>query len=114
VTTEVEIDGADTSPVRGSFAAEAQKAGFQVTFEQTAPPLQQTPGTTYGVLATFGTTINAANTFALRLAAEGFRYIGIAYQNGRWLVVMPAVPLKGALSIAAEVHGAGFRIAFEG
>ncbi len=40
---EVEIDGADTSPVRSSFAAEAQKAGFPVTFEQTAPPLDRKP-----------------------------------------------------------------------
>ena len=109
---EVEIDGADTSPVRSSFAAEAQKAGFPVTFEQTAPPLNRTPRSTYGVFGTFG-SIAAANTLAWRLAAVNFRYIDIAYQNGKWLVVVPAVPLKAALSIAAEVHKAGFHIAFQ-
>lgn len=110
---EVEIDGADTSAVRVSFAAEAQKAGFPVTFEQTAPPLKRNPGYTYGVFGTFR-SIAAANKLSWRLAAVNFRYIDIAYESGRWLVVMPAVPLKAALSIAAEVHRAGFHIAFQG
>ena len=109
----MEIDGADTSAVRGSFATEAQKAGFPVTFEQTAPPLLRTRAATYGVFGTFR-SITAANKLAWRLAAVNFRYIDIAYQNGKWLVVMPAVPLKAALSIAAEVHKAGFHIAFLG
>jgi hypothetical protein len=42
---EVEIDGADRVADRVSFAAEAQKAGFQVTFEQTRPPLERKPDT---------------------------------------------------------------------
>jgi hypothetical protein len=109
---EVEIDGADRSADRVSFAAEAQKAGFQVTFEQTRPPLERKPGYTYGVFGTFG-KIAAANTLVWRLAALNFRYIDIAYQNRKWLVVMPAVPLKAALSIAAEVHKAGYHIAFQ-
>ena len=109
---EVEIDGADRSADRASFAAEAQKAGFPVTFEQMAPPLALKPGWTYGVLGTFR-SIAAANTLSWRLAAVNFRYIDIAYQNKKWLVVMPAVPLKAALSIAAEVHKAGFHIAFQ-
>jgi hypothetical protein len=108
---EVEIDGADKSADRGSFAAEAQKAGFPVTFEQTAPPLMPRPGDTYGVFGTFR-GITAANALALRLATVNFRYIDIGYKSGNWLVVMPQVPIRAALSIAAEVHKAGFRIAF--
>src|SRR3954469_21443209 len=34
---ELEIDGADTQKDRSSFAEEAGKSGFQVTFEQTGP-----------------------------------------------------------------------------
>ena len=109
---DVLIDGADRTADRTSFAAEAQKAGFPVTFEQTAPPLQLKPGYTYGVLGTF-TRIAAANALSWRLAPAGFRYIEIAYDAGKWLVVMPAVPVKNALSIAAEVHKAGFHIAFQ-
>jgi len=109
---DVLIDGADKTADRSSFAAEAQKAGFPVTFEQTAPPLQLRQGYTYGVLGTF-TRIAAANALSWRLASVGFRYIEIAYANGKWVVVMPAVPIKNALSIAAEVHRAGFHIAFQ-
>jgi hypothetical protein len=109
---EVEIDGADTSAVRSSFAAEAHKAGFEVTFEQTGPPLKPPPGQTYGVFGTF-TNITAANKLSLRIAGAGFRYIDIAYANRKWLVVMPQVPIKAALSIAAEAHKAGFHIAFQ-
>ena len=108
---EVEIDGADHTADRVSFAAEAQKAGFPVTFEQTAPPLLLKPGYTYGVFGTF-TSIAAANRLSWRLASVGARYIDIARSNGRWLVVMPAVPIKNALAIAAEMHKAGFHISF--
>jgi hypothetical protein len=106
------INGADKTADRGSFAAEAQKAGFPVTFDQLAPPLERNPGYTYGVLGTFR-SITAANKLAWQLASVDFRYIEITYLNGKWLVVMPAVPLKAALSIAAEVHKAGFHIAFQ-
>src|SRR5438309_5355175 len=41
---ELEIDGADTQAQRTSFAHEALRAGFPVTFEQTAPPLQYRAG----------------------------------------------------------------------
>ena len=109
---EVLINGADDTADRGSFATEAQKAGFPVTFDQLAPPLDRRPGHTYGVLGT-SRSIATANKLAWRLATVNFRYIEIAYENGRWLVVMPAVPLKAALSIAAEVHKAGFHIAFQ-
>jgi hypothetical protein len=108
---DVLIDGADNTADRGSFAAEAQKAGFPVTFEQTAPPLQLRKGYTYGVLGTF-TRIAAANALSWKLATVNFRYIEIAYVNGKWVVVMPAVPIRNALSIAAEVNKAGFHIAF--
>ena len=106
------INGADKTADRGSFAAEAQKAGFPVTFDQLAPPLELLPGHTYGVFGTFR-SITAANKLAWRLATVNFRYIEITYVNGKWVVVMPAVPLKAALSIAAEVHKAGFHIAFQ-
>ena len=109
---EVLINGADKTADRTSFATEAQKAGFPVTFDQLAPPLDRKPGYTYGVFGT-SRSIAAANKLAWRLAAVNFRYIEIAYEDGRWLVVMPAVPLKAALSIAAEVHKAGFHIAFQ-
>jgi hypothetical protein len=109
---EALINGADKTADRGSFAAEAQKAGFPVTFDQLAPPLERLPGHTYGVFGTFR-SITTANKLAWRLASVNFRYIEIAYVNGRWQVVMPAVPLKSALSIASEVHKAGFHIAFQ-
>jgi hypothetical protein len=47
-----------------------------------------------------------------RLVPIGFRYVDIARTPTRWLVVMPQVPVKHALSIAAEAHRAGFRITF--
>jgi hypothetical protein len=64
--------------------------------------------------AVFGhcATVTAANALAQRLAASGFRYIDIVKVGARWAVVMPQVPVKHALSIAAEVHKAGFRITF--
>jgi hypothetical protein len=109
---EALINGADKTADRTSFAAEAQKAGFPVTFDELAPPLHRKPGYTYGVLGKF-TRITAANTLVGKLATIGFRYIEITYINCKWLVVMPAVPLKAALSIAAEVHKAGYHIAFQ-
>ena len=108
---EVEIDGADRVADRSSFAAEARKAGFQVTFEQIGPPLQPPKGQVVGTFAKLP-TLTAANTLALRLAAANFRYIDIVKIGARWAVVMPQVPVKHALSIAAEVHRAGFRITF--
>ena len=108
---ELEIDGADRGADRASFAAEAKKAGYQVTFEQTGPPLQPPKGQ---VVGTFGklATVTAANALAQKLASIGFRYIDIVRVGARWAVVMPQVPVKHALSIAAEVHKAGFRITF--
>ena len=108
---EVEIDGADNVAGRGSFAREAQKAGFQVTFEQTGPPMQPPAGQAVGVFAR-PRTLAAANTLAGRLAATGFRYVDIVRVGRAWAVVLPQVPVAHALSIAAEVHRAGFRIAF--
>ena len=110
---EALINGADNTADRSSFAAEAQKAGFPVTFDELAPPLQRKPGYTYGVFGTFK-SITAANNLAWKLAAIDFLYIEITYLNGNWVVVMPAVPLKSALSITQEVQKAGFHIAFQG
>jgi hypothetical protein len=108
---EVEIDGADSVASRVSFAREAQKAGFQTTFEQIGPPLQPLAGEAVGVFARLR-TIAAANTLAGRIAATGFRYIDIVRAGSVWEVVLPQVPVASALSIAAEVHRAGFRITF--
>jgi hypothetical protein len=105
------IGGADKTADRESFAREAQKAGFQVTFEQTGPPLQPPSGQVVGIFARFA-TVTAANALAGKLAASNFRYIDIVRMGSKWAVVMPQVPVASALSIAKEVHSAGFRIAF--
>jgi hypothetical protein len=108
---EVEIDGADTQQQRSSFAAEAAKAGFQVTFEQRGEPMQPAPNEVVGVFAS-KTSLAAANALAWKLAAPGFRYIDIVPSGRRWLVVMPQVPVRAALSIAKEVAKTGFHIQF--
>lgn len=108
---EVEIDGADNQATRSAFANEAARAGFQVTFEQIAPPMAFQQGQVVGIFAA-KRTLAEANTLMQRLAASGFRYIDIARSPTRWLVVMPQVPVKHALSIAREVSSAGFRITF--
>jgi hypothetical protein len=109
---ELEIDGIDNTADRPVFAAEAAKAGYQVTFEQTWPPLKFKPGEVFGTFGRFA-TVTAANTYMQRLAGANYHYIDLAYSGGKWLVVMPQVPVKNALSIAAEAHRAGFRIVFK-
>jgi len=108
---EVEIDGADREADRSSFANEASRAGFEVTFEQTLPPMAFKQGQVVGIFAA-KRTLAEANVLMQRLAPIGFRYIDIARSPTRWLVVMPQVPVKQALSIAREVSTAGFRITF--
>ena len=108
---EVEIDGADRGADRSSFANEAARAGFQVTFEQTLPPMAFKQGQVVGIFAA-KRTLAEANALMQRLAPIGFRYIDIARSPTRWFVVMPQVPVKQALSIAREVSTAGFRITF--
>ena len=108
---EVEIDGADNQADRSSFAAEAKKAGFPITFEQTAPPMEYRQGQVVGVFAAKRTLVEA-NALMWRLSKSGWLYIDLARTPTRWLVVMPQVPVKHALPIAHEVATAGFRIAF--
>ena len=108
---EVEIDGADRAADRTSFAAEARTAGFDVTFEQTAPPMEFRQGQVVGVFAA-KRALAQANTLMWRLSAQGFVYVDLVRTPSRWLVVMPQVPVKHALSIAREVSSAGFRITF--
>jgi hypothetical protein len=108
---ELEIDGADTQQQRSSFSAEAAKAGFQVTFEQRGEPLLPGPKEVVGVFAS-KTTLEAANALAWKIAAQGFRYVDIVPSGRRWLVVMPQVPVRNALSIAKEVAKAGWHIQF--
>jgi hypothetical protein len=109
---ELEIDGADDTADRVSFAKEAAKAGYQVTFEQTWPPLKYKPGEVVGTFARFA-SVTAANAYMQRLAAVGYRYIDLAYSGGKWLVVLPQVPVKNVPSIVAEARKAGFRITFK-
>lgn len=108
---ELEIDGADTQQQRTSFAAEAAKAGYQVTFEQREEPLQPGKNEVVGVLGSKA-TVTAANALAWKLARAGFRYIDVVPSGRRWLVVMPQVPVRNALSIAKEVAQTGFHIQF--
>jgi hypothetical protein len=108
---EVEIDGADSAADRSSFATEARKAGFLVTFEQTAPPMEYRQGQVVGIFAA-KRTLAEANALRQRLARSGWIYTDIARTPKRWLVVMPQVPVKHALPIAHDVAGAGFHIAF--
>jgi hypothetical protein len=108
---EVEIDGADRQADRTSFAHEAIKAGYPVTFEQTAPPLQYKQGEVIGV---FGQTrtVSTANTLMMRLSRSGFFFIDLVREGSHWLVAMPQVPITHALSIAHEAASVGFHIQF--
>jgi hypothetical protein len=109
---EVEIDGADRQADRASFAVEAAKAGFPITFEQTAPPMQYQPGQVVGVFGRLG-TVAGANALMWRLSRSGFNFIDLVRVGSRWFVVMPQVPVKHALSIAHEAATAGFHIQFQ-
>lgn len=109
---EVEIDGADRQADRSSFALEASKAGFYVTFEQIAAPMQYQVGEVVGVFARLR-TVSAANALMSRLSHNGFLFIDLARVGSRWFVVMPQVPVKHALSIAHEVASVGYQIQFQ-
>ena len=108
---EVEIDGADRQADRTSFAQEASRAGFPVTFEQTAPPMQYKAGEVVGVFARKRTVVEA-NALMGKLSRNGFLFIDLVPEGKVWLVVMPQVPVKHALSIAHEVATAGYHIQF--
>jgi hypothetical protein len=109
---ELEIDGADTNKQRASFSAETTKAGFHVSFEQTGDPLNPPPGQVVGVIAR-KSTVTAANALVWQLVARGWLYLDIAYDGGKWLVVMPQVPVKAALSIARDLAKGGYHIQFQ-
>jgi hypothetical protein len=108
---EVEIDGADRQADRTSFAQEASRAGFQVTFEQTAPPMQYKAGQVIGI---FGRkrTVSDASALMTKLSKSGFLFIDLVRDGTTWLVVMPQVPVKHALSIAHEAATAGYHVQF--
>jgi hypothetical protein len=108
---EVEIDGADRQADRTSFAQEASRAGFPVTFEQTAPPMQYKAGEVVGVFAR-KRTVGEASALLGKLSRSGFLFIDLVPEGTVWLVVMPQVPVKHALSIAHEVATAGYHIQF--
>src|SRR4029077_4524500 len=90
---EVEIDGADRQADRASFAQEAAHAGFQVTFEQLAPPMQYKAGEVIGIFARTR-TVAQANVLMAKLSHSGFLFIDLVPQGNVWLVVMPEVPVK--------------------
>lgn len=109
---ELEIDGADTAKQRGSFSKEATKAGFHISFEQTGDPLSPPAGQVVGVIARKA-SVTAANALVWTLVAHGWQYLDIVSSSGKWLVVMPQVPVKSALSIAQEMSKAGYHIQFQ-
>ena len=109
---EVFIGGADRSSDRSSFAEEAHKAGFHVTFQQTAPPMQYQAKHVVGVFGSFR-SIAKANALMWALSDRGFIFIDLARSPTRWLVVMPQVPIKDALPIAHELATAGYHIQFQ-
>jgi len=109
---ELEIDGADTARQRASFSAEATKAGFHISFEQTGDPLNPPPGEVVGVIARKA-SVTAANALVWQLVSHGWQYLDIVYSGGKWLVVMPQVPVKSALSIARELAKAGYHVQFQ-
>ena len=108
---KVYVGGADTQRQRSTFAAEARKAGFTISFEQTGDPLRPQHGQVYGVFDRFG-TVTAANALQWKLASIGLDYTELVRIGARWAVVMPQVPVKNALSIAREVANAGYHIQF--
>jgi hypothetical protein len=108
---EVEIDGADRQADRVSFGQEAARAGYHVTFEQTAPPMEPKPGEVVGVFAR-KRTVGEANALLARLSGIGFPFLDLAPEGKVWLVVMPQVPVKHALSIAHEAASAGYHVQF--
>ena len=109
---EVEIDGADTEKQRSSFANEAAKLGFTITFEQQAPPMAFQENYVVGVLGR-KRSLADANALMWRLAKANFRYIDVVPSGRIWLVIMPQVPVKAALSIAKEVATVGYHIQFQ-
>ena len=108
---EVEIDGADRQKDRMSFAKEAARSGYYVTFEQTGPPMQPPPGQVVGVFAQ-KRSVGEANALMAKLSHVGFLFIDLVPEGKVWLVVMPQVPVKHALSIAHEAATAGYHIQF--
>jgi len=84
---------------------------FEVEIEQTAPPMQYQQGQVIGVFGQFR-TVSAANALMMRLSLSGFLFIDLGREGNHWLVVMPQVPVKHALSIAKEAASAGFHVQF--
>ena len=109
---EVYIGGADRPSDRSSFFNEAHKAGYHVTFQQTAPPMLYHPKQVVGILGALR-SVTQANALMWKLSDDGFYFLDLARSPTRWLVVMPQVPIKDALSIAKEVATAGFHIQFQ-
>jgi hypothetical protein len=109
---EVFIGGADRPSDQASFYKEARGAGFHVTYQQSAPPMQYEPNSVVGVLGSFR-TVAQANALMWKLSDRGFWFLDLARASNRWLVVVPHVPIKKALPLAKEVATAGFHIQFQ-
>jgi hypothetical protein len=57
-------------------------------------------------------TVAEANALMGKLSKNGFLFIDLVPEGKVWLVVMPQVPVKHALSIAHEAATAGYHIQF--
>jgi hypothetical protein len=109
---EVYIGGADRPSDQSSFYKEARGAGFHVTYQQSAPPMQFAPDHVVGVFGSFR-SVAKANALMWALSDRGFWFLDLARSPSRWLVVIPHVPITKALSIAKEVATAGFHVQFQ-
>jgi hypothetical protein len=57
-------------------------------------------------------TVAEANALMGKLSKNGFLFIDLVPEGKVWLVVMPQVPVKHALSIAHEAATAGYHVQF--
>ena len=73
--------------------------------------MQYKAGEVIGVFAQ-KRTVAQANALMGKLSLSGFLFIDLVREGKAWLVVMPQVPVKHALSIAHEAATAGYHIQF--
>jgi len=74
--------------------------------------MQYAPNHVVGLLGSFR-SVAKANALMWALSDRYFWFLDLARAPNSWLVVIPQVPIKKALSIAKEVATAGFHIQFQ-